>query len=221
MPGNPDTDTSHSEKEATENQETSQEPDYKALYETTQKRFKDTQAAFTKSQQTLKKIQAEKEVLQEQVMKNMTPAQAKEMEELKYSDPDAYIEKMTALQQEKVAELNGRLDAAGQKAAQEAELERRTQVLAEFNASHPGFELTDEVIANDVPRRIFAKLEKGEVSFEEFLEETHTYLNKPKKVASTEGVIDQPNLNNVGGGDTPSKSSTEKDIVKSYKNEVY
>lgn len=198
--------------------------DYKALYEIEQKRRKDTQAAFTKSQQALKQREAENRLLQEkakQALMTVDPETAKRLDELKYADPEAWRAEMNNIEAKKTAEFNDQLTAEGRKAAWENELDRRAQVLKDFNASHPGFSLNDEIIANDVPKRIFARLEKGEVDFETFLVESHEFLTGKKVVHAGDSVLNQPNLNSVGGGGKPSDSSTEKDIMKSYKDEVY
>lgn len=188
-----------------------------------EKRYKDTQAAYTKSQQELKAVKAKVDVLE----KLTTPqiqidAEAqKELDDLKYSDPDAWRTKMNNLELDARSKHQNLISAAEQQAAIQAEMDRRTQVLNEYNRSHPGFEITDEVIQLDVPTRITKKLESGELSFDDFLGEVKEFLYAPKKVGTTNKTVGQPNLGNLGGGDTPSDTSISKDIVANYKNIAY
>lgn len=188
-----------------------------------EKRYKDTQAAYTKSQQELKAVKAKVDVLE----KLTTPqiqidAEAqKELDDLKYSDPDAWRTKMNNLELDARSKYQNLISAAEQQAAIQAEMDRRTQVLNEYNRSHPGFEITDEVIQLDVPTRITKKLESGELSFDDFLGEVKEFLYAPKKVGTTNKTLGQPNLGNLGGGDTPSDTTISKDIVANYKNIAY
>lgn len=188
-----------------------------------EKRYKDTQSVFTKSQQELKAAKARLEVL-ESLAKPAIQLDAvaqKELDDLKFSDPDAWRSKMNALEFEAQKTHQANLSAAEQAALQQAELGRRAQLLEEFNRSHPGMELTDDVITYDVPPRITKKLEKGEISFDDFLVEVSDFLKSPKKVGDANQVLNQPNLGKVGGGENPSEGSVIKDIAANYKNIVF
>lgn len=188
-----------------------------------EKRYKDTQAAYTKSQQELKAAKAQVDVLE----KLTTPQiqidaeTQRELDDLKYSDPDAWRTKMNNLELEARTKHQSTLSTAAQQAAMQAELERRTQVLDEYNRSHPGYEITDEVIQLDVPTRITKKLESGEISFDNFLTEVKDFLYAPKKVGTANKALGQPNLGNIGGGDTPSDTAVTLDIAANYKNIAY
>lgn len=188
-----------------------------------EKRYKDTQAAYTKSQQELKAVKAQVDVLE----KLTTPQiqidaeTQRELDDLKYSDPDAWRTKMNNLELEARTKHQSTLSTAAQQAAMQAELERRTQVLDEYNRSHPGYEITDEVIQLDVPTRITKKLESGEISFDNFLTEVKDFLYSPKKVGTANKALGQPNLGNIGGGDTPSDTAVTLDIAANYKNIAY
>ena len=45
-----------------------------------------------------------------------------------------------------------------------AELEYRKALLAEYNKAHPDKPLTDELIQNEVPRRLTKELEEGKIT---------------------------------------------------------
>jgi len=77
------------------------------------------------------------------------------------------------------------------------------------------------VINYDVPKRITAKLEKGEVTFEEYLEEVYNYLKTPKVIGNTKENASQPNLSSMGGGNIAAEYATNEDIRQSYKKEIF
>lgn len=188
-----------------------------------EKRYKDLQAAYTKSQQDLKATKAKVEVLAD-----LTKPQVElslelqaELEDLKFSDPDAWRTRMNGLEKEVEKKYLDNLSEVDKQARMQAELERRTQVLTDFNQRHPELQITDDVINLDIPSRFTKKLEKGEISFEDFLEEIVEYLKSPKVVGSANKTLEQPNLSKVGGDSTPTKGAIERDLIADYnKNKI-
>lgn len=181
-----------------------------------EKRFKDTQAAYTKSQQELVSAKAKLKVLSEQVKVdlNLSSEQKAELDNLKYENPDEWRAKVTKLEQEAK-------NAHEEKISQVSQLELRKLAFDEFSASHPDIVLNDEVINFDVPYRIKSKLEKGETTFEEFLQEAYDYLKTPKKVGTVNETLGQPNLSKAGGGHAPSKDAIAGQSVSDYSKEIY
>ena len=198
------------ENSATLGQENTQAVDW-------EKRFKDTQAAYTQSRQEIAKLKAQLSVKDEPKMQ-LTAEQQDELEDLKFNNPEEWRKRVNDLEKQADAQFNTKLNEELQKLT---ELEQRQLTLEAFQLSHPDFHLDDEVIAYDVPKRITKRLETGEINFETFLEEAYQYLTTPKVVGSQAKDLDQPNLNKVGGGTTASASATAADIVVSYRNEVY
>ena len=184
------------------------------------KRYKDTQSAYTKSQQLLKATEAKLNVLQELVKPqiNLDQATQKELDDLMYSDPHAWRNKMNELENKAKAEYSNTLSEAEKAASLQVELERRASLLDEYNRNHPNAPITDEVIKFDVPPRITSKLEKGEISFDDYLTQVHEFLYTPKKIGSGQEVLRQPNLSNLGGGPEASEGAASKDYVANYKN---
>ena len=195
---------------------------------TAEMRRRDTQASYTKSQQENAALKAEKaeliSITNNNVNLGLTETQQDELEEVKFSDPDEYRRKMNAYESEAQAkhnvELTEKLQGISETSSKTAELEQRTQTLANFQEVNPDFELSDDILANDVPPRITRKLEEGTISFEGFLQEVHTYLKKGKVVADVDTKT-QPNLSKVGGGTTPDEAAANQHSKTSYKNEVY
>ena len=188
-----------------------------------EKRFKDTQGAFTKSQQELKATQARLKVLEEMTTPtvNLDEATKTELENLKFSNPDAWRERLNTLETEATTAHRATLTEAERIANQTTELENRAQTLATFQASHPNLVINDDVIKYDVPPRITNKLETGEISFEQYLNDVESYLSQGKVIGDGNTTLNQPNLTNVGGDNTPTEGAVSGDIVKDYANVVY
>lgn len=188
-----------------------------------EKRFKDTQSAYTKSQQELKAAKAKLEALEKltQPVVQLDEATQAQLDELKYSNPEAWRDKMNSLEAEAKLKHLSVLSEAEKIAMQQAELEQRAQILSEYNSKHPQNPITDEVIMFDVPPRITKKLENGEISFDEFLNEAHNFLYAPKKVGDGNQTLKQPNMRDFGGGTTPTDNAVDSSIIENYKNLVY
>lgn len=189
---------------------TDENVDWEAEAKKAEQRRRDTQAAYTKSQQELAATRAQLKVMKDIGGPTLDQGKLAELEDLKFSDPDAWYKAKLALESEAHNSFQSKL-------AEASESEVRLAKLEEFKATHPGFELTDD----DIPPRIAKKLASGQVSFDEFLQETYDYLVTPKVIGDANKTLEQPNLGKVGGGITPSAATTSKDIVSSYKNEVY
>ena len=106
--------------------------------------------------------------------------------------------------------ISDKKDKIKEAATKESLLEQRKQTLASFNEANPDFQITDDIIANDLPPRMMKDLEEGNVTFEKFLENAKDYLDKGKVVAGAEETIkddetptqvnlsDQPGTNHPG-----------------------
>jgi len=200
--------------------------DWKDKAEAAEQRRKDTQSAYTKNQQRLKQIEAENEILKQQVSKKVEiPAdKAKELDDLKYEDPDKWRIRVNEIEREvrlaNESKINDLAEEARQKAGQNFELEQRKTTLAEFQEKHGADALTDDIIANDVPPRITAKLEKGEITFGEFLNEAYSYVKTGKTVANPD-ILGQPDLTKVGGGAAPSTNEQSIQATDDYSKVIF
>lgn len=205
----------------TDTPESTQQVDY-------EKRFKDTQAFATKiaqekadKERELAELKAELSVLKTTAKPSLTiDAQVQsELEDLKYSDPDAWRTRVNELETAANAEFNSKIVEAKQLSSQQLELQRRANVLTQFQNEHPDVVFTDELLHLDIPQRIVKELENGKVTYEEFLNNVYNYVKTPKVIGSTTKTLEQPNLSKTGGDDTPTKnSSSNQNIIQSYEN---
>lgn len=195
---------------------------------TIEKRRRDTQAAHTRDRQELNALKTQNQILLEEALGvaelELSEAQLEELEDLKVSDPEAWRKKMNGYEQEakgkKRTKVEEKVKTAAKTSLDEEEIERRKNVLGEFLEAHEGFHLDDDVIANDIPPRITRKLEKGEITFEEFLDQCYEYT-QTGKVIKQEKTNDGPNMSKAPGGKNPDSRAVKEDIVGSYKNETY
>lgn len=181
-----------------------------------EKRFKDTQAGYTKSRQEIAELKAKLAVAATKT--SLSAEDHDRLEDLKYTDPDAWRKELGAIETKQTQTYNEELAKATKELT---ELEQREIAFNEFQLSHPDIVITDDVINYDVPKRITNKLEKGEVTFEQYLEEVYDYLKTPKVIGGTKETGEQPNLSKLGGGNTSADYAMTEDIRQSYKNEIF
>jgi hypothetical protein len=194
-----------------------------------EKKFRDTQSAFTKTKQELNTLKAEKSLLLEKATENVTvelsKEQEEELEELKFSNPEAWRKKLNRYEREAVTKKQQIIEQEVKQISADnldkEEIERRAEVLSEFKKEHPDFDLNDDIVTNDIPARITKKLEKGDITWEDYIQECYEYLNKGKVVKDKEQAPNRPNLSRLGGGSKPDDKAVAEDTVLSYAKEVY
>ena len=161
-------------------------------------RRRDTQASYSRTQAELKQLKAENDRIAaawgDDVASNLTAEQREELDELKATDPEAWRTKINQYEADNKTAFAERRSKISEEARNETELERRTRLLEEHNTANPDFQLTDEVIQNDLPPRIVNDLSSGKITFDEFLEKAGTYLGKPKVIKSGDEPLKGPNL---------------------------
>lgn len=188
-----------------------------------ERRRRDTQSAYSKKAQENKSLEAENEklksLLAEKTTVSLSNEEKEELDELKYSDPEAWRRKMNDLEAKAGEDLQNTLGEISTEAGKSAELVQRQQLLDAYNEAHPGAELTDEVIKNDIPPRITNKLANGEITFKQFLDEVTVYRSGFK--VGQEEVDNPTNLGEVGGGSEAQDDAVNGDIIQSYAEEIF
>lgn len=191
---------------------------------TAERRYRDTQSAYTKAQQEAKRQQAIAEGLQERLMNSevaLTKEQKYELNELKKSNPEKWREKLNEYEQASKSRLENELNEIRQSSANKGELEVRREQMAAWSES-TGIELTDDIVDNDLPPRFKKELEAGKITFEQFLEKAGNFLGKEKVIqGSNEDDTNDLNLGNVAGGREPSKAAQEGDFDQTYEKTLF
>jgi len=167
------------------------------------KKSRTHQASFTKSRQEIADLKAKKELLEAKVKSNsaqLSPEKVEELEDLKFTDPDAWFAKKLQYETEAKANFNGQLEEqlveASTKALRDLTLAERTEMLAQFQ-TQTGIVLTDDVMANDIPPRLQNKI--NSMPFEDYLQEVATYLKTGKVVKPTDESLNITNLSDLAG----------------------
>ena len=191
-----------------------------------EKRRRDTQSAYTKTNQEAKRLAAENAELakswEQDATSTLSVSEQTELEELKSQDPDAWRTRINEIETNKKAAFGTKRAEIADKASELTELELREQQLNAYNEANPEHQLTDDVIENDIPPRITKQLASGEITFDDFLAKCQTFMTKGKVIKSTTpDLVDDPNLDSVPGGKMPSEESRLKHDAVEYKDSIF
>lgn len=190
-----------------------------------EKRFRDTQSQYTKSRQKLKELETVNDKLTSHLIDNvtmhLTDDQRSELDELKMRDPDGWREKLNEYETQSQEALQKALDKYRQEGKELSEVEVRKAQMEAFTES-TGIELNDDVIENELPAKLSKDLEKGTITFDEFLEKAQKFLTTDKVIKGADDEpTNTPNMSKMGGGSVPSERAQIGDIVTSYEKEIY
>ena len=202
------------------------EVDENVMYAATlEKRRRDTQSAYSKSQSELAATRAENKTLtsslQSHEVGKITAEQQEELDELKVTDPDAWRAKLNEIEGLNKTAFDQRMQEIRTQSAGVSEVEQRSLLLEAFTEANPDIKLTDDVIQNDIPPRYTNKLKNGDCSFEEFLADCKTYLTSDKVIGATEAPAEQPNLGDQPGGAEPDPEAVKNQSNSDYKTEIF
>jgi hypothetical protein len=191
----------------------------------TEKRRRDTQAAYTKSQQQIKQLTSAQEEafthLENELQVELTTEEQTELEELKVTNPDAWRKKLNQFEsrkKEKVGEIKKKIT---EKTSRETALEERAASLAKYNEENPDYPLSDDVIDNDIPPRFTKQLASNEITFDEFLTKCRDYLAKGKTLDKGTKAENEVDLSQANGSAKLSDSVINKSSSSDYKKETY
>ena len=189
---------------------------------TAEKRRRDTQSGYTKSQQELKKTQAIaaelSSTLEREIVAKLPEDKAAELEELKHQNPEQWHKELKKLESEQANNAKARLQEIENTAVGKSELEVRQEQFAAFQEAYPDLKLSDDVIENDIPPRITKQLADGKIDFAGFLEACKDYLTKGKVIAKGDAPPDIPNLGKVPGSSSAPEGGLRQDA---YDDEIY
>jgi hypothetical protein len=207
-------------------EEAAKDVDESTMYAvTSERRYRDTQGAYTKAQQNFKKEQAVSMGLQERLLTSeisLTKEQKYELNELRKTDPEAWRTKLNEYETANKANLSTELEEIRVKSSTKGELEIRKDQMAAFS-EETGIVLTDEVVAHDLPPRFLKELEKGKVTFEQFLVKAGNFIKAEKMIqgADEDTDDDTKDLSKVAGGQEPSEQAQRGDFVETYETTIF
>lgn len=164
-------------------------------------RFKDTQAAYTKGQQEISKLNAKIKVFAEQGHSlNVEGLNSERMQELKDTDPEKWYEERRKLELQAQQNFEERLRKAQEEAVAGLVKSEQDILLADFKKRNPN--ITDEFIRDCIPVGIQRKYQNGELDFSGFLMEVEKFAKSPTVVGGeTQKSMNQPDLSQIGSGE--------------------
>lgn len=185
-----------------------------------EQRVKDTQGAYTKSRQSEKALEAKFKALQEHLNSiQQSSVLPEEIESLKNIDPEKYYQMRRDYELKTQQDLSTKIVNAEKSALEEDIKQYNAKLLADFLTKNP--DITEDYINYEVPHRIQLKLQKGEVSFEQFLAEVESYHKKGTSVAKGSDVTNQPDLTKMGTGENVSNKALDYDsFIASYSKNI-
>lgn len=190
-----------------------------------EKRRRDTQASFTKTQQENKVLRAQNEEVltrwEQAAVSALSAAAQDDLEQLKHDDPDAWRAKLTELEAEARQKFNEERENVITSAKNKSEIEIRAEKLAAFQEANPGVEINDDVIENDIPPRFVKQLENGDISFDEFLQKCGSFLTGGKVLEPGAKGGDGLTLDKLGGGNRPDDRAVDSAAKETYNDEIY
>lgn len=191
-----------------------------------EKRRRDTQSALAKKDATLRQVTAERDQFaqgwESDFAKSLDPERQAELEELKATDPDAWRAKLNEYEQQQLQAFSSKREEISTAAKKETEQQVREREFSEWQQEHPDLELTDDILANDVPPRIARELEQGKVSFRQFLDNCATYLTKAKVLApKVDPAKSYGNLGAAAGGSAPAGDAIAAAARNEYSSEIF
>ncbi len=190
----------------------------------TEKRRRDTQTAYNGERQ--KNIAFEEELTQYRTqaeidaVSRMSEEQQTELEELKHTDPESWRTRLNEIEQSNKAAFNEKATELTTKAKVKSEQARRQELLDNWVAENPDLQLDDSTIEDNIPPKFMKQLDKGEISFDEFLVVAKKYLSKGKTLDKGVQAPNEPDLSSVGGGSVPDDRSRQS-ALPSYQDAIF
>lgn len=193
---------------------------------TSERRYRDTQSAYTKANQSAKRHEAAANALEAHIMDNteapLTDDQKTELSGLKTSDPEAWRSKLNEYETAGKSTIATNLKKIRADSADKGEVEIRKDQMAAFVES-TGIALTDELIADELPPRFMRDLQSGKTTFDEFLVGAGEFLtaNKVIQGADESTEDDTKSLGRVAGGQEPTENAQLHQEEQTYEKTMF
>lgn len=185
--------------------DTSSESSALTPLEVAEKRRRDAQAALTPLQQENARLKAELAATNTQPTTVVTPEVQAELDDLKFSDPDAWRVKMNEIDQSTTEAHTKQVDA---------ETRRELAILEkeQFFQNNPG--LNPDLVRDVIPDAIKSRYEAGEISFSQVLE-IGKKLVDGAPVASVLAPS-TPDMGGTSGSSTPTDTAKKKQVKQDW-----
>lgn len=185
--------------------DTSSESSAQTPLEVAEKRRRDAQAALTPLQQENARLKAELAATNTPPTTDISPEVKAELDDLKFSDPDAWRVKMNEIEQSSSEAYTKQVDA---NTRQEMALLEKEQ----FFQSNPG--LDPELVRSVIPDAIKTRYENGELSYGQVLE-IGKKLVDGAPVASVLAPS-TPDMGGTSGSSSPTDTAKKQQVKQDW-----
>jgi len=192
---------------------------------TAERRYRDTQGAYTKAQQEAKRNKAIAEGLEDHILNSevsLSREQKLELNKLRTENPDEWRKKLNEYETQAKTSVKAKLTNIAKESANKSELEiRQEQMTAWVEAT--GIQLTKEIIENELPPKFTKDLEAGKITFQQYLEQAATFLQSKKIIQGSEDDTDDDTISlaRVAGGHEPDRRAEKGDFVQTYEKTTF
>ena len=192
---------------------------------------RNSNSAYGKERSRADKLDEENTALKAQMALLATPSgptaeQLVALEELKFTDPDAWFAMKTQLETAGKATAIARVTEAVGQATKDADVaytakvaQGREKTMGELlnthNALNPEGVITQEMLNLEIPPSLVNQYAQGEVDGATFLAKVSKFLYADR-VIKTEQVLGQPSLSDVPGYIAPTKAAETKTVEEMY-----
>lgn len=191
--------------------------DYKKLYE--EANLKVVKAEANTSLLTAQLADIENLVTTQDVTLTLSEEAKEQLDDLMVKDPVAWRKEMNKLENEAKQGRKAKLTEIKVANEQGNTAHSRDLMLNMFNVDKTDKALTKEQLDLDVPPRLKAKFDKGEVDYITFLGLAHDYVYNQAKTTKKEGEPAEPNINNMSGKADPTKGAkVDMTLAEKYSN---
>lgn len=206
-------------------------PDFVVTALNTEKRRRDVNSSFGKSQTDNNRLTAENDALKAEMAKLVKPEgfsveQAAELETLRYSDVDAWYEKKREFETKNSKVVSSVVDEAisAAKATATVQVDQQATVsrdeaiaamLTAHNAANPEHPITTDMLALNVPPILVKQFASGDLDAPGFMAQVSKFIYADR-VVKKEATLDQPNLSKAAHSQAPSDSAKTQSMESLY-----
>lgn len=197
-----------------------------------EQRRRNANSAYSKSEAERLKLKSENEALRAGMADVAKPAgfsavQQEELDELKFSDVDAYYERRQAFEKANKGAASEVVADAITAAGRTAEVNYNQQVakgrdeavndmLTRHNVENPETPISKEMLELDIPPALMNRYTSGELGGPGFLKEVSKFLYADRVVGGKHDVGNEPDFSGATGSSSASDKAKEQTFEEAY-----
>lgn len=192
---------------------------------------RDANSGYGRERSRADKAEAKAKALEEQIALIASPAslnaeQLAELEELKFTDPDEWFKRKSAIEKANQSQVQEKVTNAVDQASKKAETEytntvakRRDESVSEMLTTHntlnPDTPITMEMLNANIPPILVQKYHSGELDGAGLLAQAAKFIYADR-VIKTEPVVGQPSLGDSSSSTNPTEGAETASLEQLY-----